>query len=242
MPARSHHRPGVPTVLLCPGLPGRGLPRRGLPRRGRAAPPSRPRCWPPCTWSSRRCASAGAPTSTSWLTLAFGLVVVPLTTGLSVLVARRREGAVVGVLLGLLSLAVAHVVAKEVWLQWLAAGGHPEDWAWLVAVTAEDAWWVLATFGLLLLYFPDGRLPSRRWRWVPPTLVGSVVLVPGVRRVRADAVPPARGGPRATVRPRAAVAGGRQPRVLRDAPAAGGLRRLARAALPRRRRRPSASR
>ena len=40
-----------------------------------------------------------------------------------------------------------------------------------MAVTAENAWWVLADFGLLLLYFPDGRLPSRRWPCVPPALV-----------------------------------------------------------------------
>jgi signal transduction histidine kinase len=120
---------------------------------------------------------AGEPSPGTWAVVAVAVAVVPMTSGLSVLVARRPEGAVVGVLLGLLSLAVAHVVAKEVWLQWLAADGDPQDWAWLVALTAEDAWWVLVTFGLLLVYFPDGRLPSRRWRWVPPTLVACVVLV-----------------------------------------------------------------
>ena len=72
-----------------------------------------------------------------------GVVVVPAATGLSVLISRRREGAVVGVLLGLLSLAVAHVVAKEIWLQWLATTDDPDRWSWLVAVTAEDAWWIL---------------------------------------------------------------------------------------------------
>ena len=79
-------------------------------------------------------------------------------------------------LLGLLSLAVAHVVAKEIWLQWLATTDDPDRWSWLVAVTAEDAWWVLATFGLLLLHFPDGRVPSRRWRWVPATMVIAAVV------------------------------------------------------------------
>ena len=90
--------------------------------------------------------------------------------------ARRREGAPVGVLLGLLSLAVAHVVAKEVWLQWLATTDDPGRWSWLVAVTVEDAWWILTTFGLLLLHFPDGRVPSRRWRWVPATMVAAAVV------------------------------------------------------------------
>src|SRR4051794_6745400 len=122
---------------------------------------------------------AAAPTRTSWLTLPVGLVVVPATSGLSVLVTRRRDGAMVGTLLGLLSLSVACVVAKEVWLQWLATTDDPGRWAWLVAVTAENAWWVLATFGLLLLHFPDGRVPSRRWRWVPVTLVAAAVATRG---------------------------------------------------------------
>ena len=117
-----------------------------------------------------------APNRTSWLTLAVGVVVVAGTTGLSLLVVRRREGALVGVLLGLLSLAVAHVVGKEIWLQWLATTDDPGRWSWLVAVTAEDAWWILVAFGLLLLHFPDGRVPSARWRWVPAMIVIAALI------------------------------------------------------------------
>src|SRR5215218_4378168 len=113
---------------------------------------------------------AATPT-TAWVSLTFALAVVPTCSGLSVLIARRPDGAVVGLLLGLLSLAVSHVVTKEVWLQWLGTVDHPEHLAWLVAVTAENAWWVLGTFSLLLLYFPDGHLPSHRWTWVPLVLV-----------------------------------------------------------------------
>lgn len=122
------------------------------------------------------CFLVAAPNRTSWLTLIAGVAIVPATTGLSVLVARRREGAPVGVLLGLLSLAVAHVVGKEIWLQWLATIDDPARWSWLVVGTAEDAWWVLTVFGLLLLHFPDGRVPSPRWRWVPATMVIATVL------------------------------------------------------------------
>jgi signal transduction histidine kinase len=111
------------------------------------------------------------PSRASWFSLAIGALVVPATTALSALVARRPDGAVVGLLLGLLSLSVAAVVAKEIWLQWLAATEDPDRWAWLVAATAENAWWVLATFALLLLHFPNGRVPTPRWRWVPTALV-----------------------------------------------------------------------
>lgn len=114
-------------------------------------------------------------TVTTWATLGVALLVVPASSALSVLVVRRPDGATVGCLLGLLSLAVSHVVAKEVWLQWLGTVAQPQRQAWLVAVTAENVWWVLVTFCLLLLCFPDGHLPSRRWVWIPPALVLCVV-------------------------------------------------------------------
>ena len=152
-------RPSVPTVLPCPGP---------------AAPPSRARCWPPSTWSSR---------SASWRPTPEPHVVAD---------SRRRRGRRAGghravgaggpaprgrarsaCCSACSSLAVAHVVAKEIWLQWLATTDDPDRWSWLVAVTAEDAWWILATFGLLLLHFPDGGCRRaggggcrRRW-WSP---------------------------------------------------------------------------
>src|ERR1700710_2283870 len=87
---------------------------------------------------------ADAPSRRSWIVAGLMVAVVPLTPALSMLVARRDDGAVVGTLLGLLSLSVADVATKEIWLDWLAATGRADEWAWLVALTAEDAWWVLA--------------------------------------------------------------------------------------------------
>ena len=120
---------------------------------------------------------ASAPSRASWLALVVGLSVASATGALAVLVSGRPTGARVGVFLGLLALAAAHVASKEIWLQWLAQTEDTARWAWLVAVTAEDGWWVLTTFALLLLHFPDGRVPSPRWRWVPVLMVVATVLV-----------------------------------------------------------------
>ncbi len=43
---------------------------------------------------------------------------------------------------------------------------------WMVALTREFGAWTIVGFGLLMLFFPDGRLPGRRWRWVPPAMIG----------------------------------------------------------------------
>jgi signal transduction histidine kinase len=76
-------------------------------------------------------------------------------------------------LAGALTLAV-HTYAR------LAVELHPGDLPLAAASAWLSAWlWVLATTPLLaygLLVFPDGRLPSRRWRPALVPAVGAVVL------------------------------------------------------------------
>ena len=116
------------------------------------------------------------PTTASVLNLALGLLIAPLATVLGVFITRRPGGGRVGMLLALVGLGVAAIVARETWAQVLAISPDRQSWSWLVAVLAEAAWWVAAGVALLLLYFPDGRVPGPRWRWVPPALLTCVAV------------------------------------------------------------------
>ena len=107
--------------------------------------------------------------------LLFGVAVSSLFIGLGLVVVRRQVGAVVGLLLTVLGQQVAFTQAKEVGWQVLAARpATAVRLSWLIAILQESAWAVAGCAVLVLLYFPDGRLPSRRWRWAPVVLVTTV--------------------------------------------------------------------
>ena len=113
-----------------------------------------------------------APSTPTIISLLLALAVAPLSAGLGVVITRRPGAAVVGALLTFVALAVSLTAAREVAAPYLAARpALAESLSWLVAIAAEVAWWVLVATALLLLYFPDGRLPGRRWRWVPVAAV-----------------------------------------------------------------------
>jgi len=121
--------------------------------------------------------TAMTPSRTALVSFAVALVVGSLAASLGLLTASRPSGAVVGALLTFVGLTLTITATREI--AWLAVAERPdiaESLSWLVAAMAEGAWWVLASVGLLLLYFPTGRVPGPRWRWVPAVLVASVMI------------------------------------------------------------------
>ena len=80
-------------------------------------------------------------------------------------------------LLAIVALAVSATVARETGAQFLAGRSDAAaSFSWVVAILAEGAVWVLVAIGLLLLYFPDGRLPGPRWRWVPAIAIAAAIV------------------------------------------------------------------
>jgi signal transduction histidine kinase len=117
-----------------------------------------------------------APGTAALVSLSLGLLIVPPAVGLGMVIARRRPN-LIGELLVAIGLSVAFVVARET--AWQVLAERPDTAArvdWLVAVTDQAAVWIFVTVGLLLLHFPDGLPPSRRWRRVPAALVVAAAI------------------------------------------------------------------
>jgi len=93
-------------------------------------------------------------------------------TALGVLVAWRRPRNVVGPLLVLVGGSAIGVAFDGIYAAALAyRPGSLPVWDWYVGISPGTWMGLYVPAALLLLYFPDGRLPARRWRWVAYGLV-----------------------------------------------------------------------
>ena len=110
-------------------------------------------------------------------------VAVAVSAGIGCLIATRLPANAIGWLLSVIGLSLAVSLFAELYALWglaVADGSLPgARLAGWLSVTA-----VVLTFGLLffvVLLFPDGRLPSRRWRpvlWVLIVVLVAVVAAP----------------------------------------------------------------
>lgn len=95
-----------------------------------------------------------------------------LSSGLGLVVATRRPTNAVGALLAWLGACTTFVSVREVYLDvWSRRPDALPLVDWVVAAQRGSGVWLVVAAALVLLYFPDGRLVSRRWRWVPLALI-----------------------------------------------------------------------
>ena len=111
----------------------------------------------------------------SWY--AAGVLLSLPSIGLGLVIAYRWPGNPVGALLTFVGFAIATVPSMETYIA--ATRAHPDALALPgIVIPLDQGVWMLMylPIALLMLFFPDGRLPSRRWRWVAGALVADFVL------------------------------------------------------------------
>ena len=105
--------------------------------------------------------------------------IVLMTTALAVLVSRRRPTNVVGPLLAWMAVVAGLDAFSTTYPPTRAR--RPEvlpDLPDIASAALATTWvWLYAAVALLMLFFPDGRLPGRRWHWVALGLPAVALMV-----------------------------------------------------------------
>ncbi|GAA1853177.1 hypothetical protein GCM10009687_19940 [Asanoa iriomotensis] len=109
--------------------------------------------------------------------VAVAVVLGLFSTALGVVVARRRPHNLVGPVLVLVGASPVWVAFGDLYTAVVEARpGALPVWDWYVAIS-PGTWMVLyVPAALLMLIFPDGRLPGPRWRWVGYGLIVVPIL------------------------------------------------------------------
>ena len=98
---------------------------------------------------------------------AAAVIPVLACAAVGVVVGRHQPGNPVGWLLLGFTLLVMLSIDAGYYAVFCYSHGHPEWWFAPVAVLLVPLWApAAALFSLVILLFPDGRVPSRRWQWV----------------------------------------------------------------------------
>lgn len=109
----------------------------------------------------------------AYLVVVLTCLLVPL--GSALFVSRNAPNSVVAPLLAAQSLVMAALAAADIYGAIATKDGLPM--AWPVAGLKDGGWMAaIVVFALLLLYFPDGRLPGRHWWVVAAGLVVTLVV------------------------------------------------------------------
>lgn len=82
----------------------------------------------------------------------------------AILILERRPGNRVGPAMFVLGIVLAAYIALDAYVRQASGPPFAAEAAWLVGLF-DGVWFTV--LGLLILWFPDGRLPSRRWVVVP---------------------------------------------------------------------------
>jgi len=126
-------------------------------------------------------AIAVLPSPGSIAVFAAGVAVGGLAIALGLVVARRAPGNLVAALLAWYGFDIVAFVSRELYYGAAAQGAVPIN-GLTVALLRESGVWLYVAVALLLVLFPNGRVPGSRWRWVPPLaiLVGVVFQFSGM--------------------------------------------------------------
>jgi two-component system NarL family sensor kinase len=106
------------------------------------------------------------------------LVITILFTAPGVLIAGRRPENPIGWLLCAVGITQGLSGVGQAYGDWLL-GGDPGSWLGIVGLLVNDIahWPLLGLVPLVILLFPDGRLPSRAWRPVVWLIGGALGLI-----------------------------------------------------------------